>query len=89
MSELKVCGRHSVRSSQMPASGVPATAMARRVSSRDQIEHRRRHLLAEARVEEQRRQRQHHLAEHVVLLVQRRGVADAHRLLALVAAPVR
>ena len=41
-----VCGFHSVRYSQMPASGLPATAIALRASALDQIERRRDALLA-------------------------------------------
>ena len=83
-----VCGFHSVRYSQMPASGDAGQRDGLSRQPLDQSKRRRRSLRAHALVEEDRRQRQHHLAVDVVLGVQRRAVADAHRPFAVVARPV-
>ena len=67
-----VCGFHSVRYSQIPASGTPASEMALRASPSINSQRRRRTLRAHPFVQEDRRQRQHHLPVDVVLRMQGR-----------------
>ena len=69
MSDEKVWGVHSVRYSQMPASGVPATRTALRRQAHQEVEGGRGALVAEALVQEDRHQREDRLAVDVVLAV--------------------
>ena len=89
MSTVKVCSR--VALAELPRARVRLLERASICASEplDGVERRsRRHRADEAHVEEEPADREHHLAVDVVLDVLERLVADAHRLLAVVAGEV-